>query len=369
MKIGITGAQGFIGTHLTNYLRLKENVQVITFSRNDFQSTASLDSLVSDCDTVIHLAAMNRHGDPQVIYDTNTGLVKDLISSCTRTNSKPNIIFSSSIQEERDNLYGKSKLDGRLAFEKWAKENNSTVSSLIIPNVFGPFGKPFYNSVVSTFSHQISHGETPKIHVDGELKLIYINQLVEEFYKVLLDPENGIKKINHTKEIYVSKLLETLNSFKEIYMEKNEMPSISNWFDLALFNSFRCYMPNNYFPADLTKHSDPRGFFMEIIRTNSKGQYSFSVTHPGITRGNHFHTRKAERFAVIKGKAEIKLRRVDSEEVISYQIDGDEKPAYVDIPIWHVHNITNIGSDELITLFWINESYDPENADTYFVEV
>ena len=368
MKVGITGQSGFIGTHLYNYIGLQEDIERVTFSRSDFDNPTQLEAFVSSCDTIVHLAAMNRHGDPQVIYDTNISLVNKLVGACTRTSSKPHILFSSSIQEERDNLYGKSKLDGRIALESWAQASGAQVSSLIIPNVFGPFGKPYYNSVVSTFCHQVSHDETPVIENDGLVKMIYINQLVEEFFKVIQQPSGTTVSIDHTKEIKVSKLLETLQSYKKLYIDGGEVPAIKDWFDLALFNTFRCYMPSDHYPVKFVKHEDDRGYFMEIIRTNSEGQYSFSVTKPGITRGNHFHTRKAERFAVIQGEAEIKLRRVDSDEIITYKLNGDT-PSYVDIPIWHSHNIKNVGTDNLVTLFWINESYHPDNADTYFVAV
>jgi UDP-2-acetamido-2,6-beta-L-arabino-hexul-4-ose reductase len=145
-------------------------------------------------------------------------------------------------------------------------------------------------------------------------------------------------------------------------------PSLEDAFEKALFNTFRCYAPQEHYPVKLTKHTDDRGSFVEIARTETSGQFSFSTTVPGITRGNHYHTRKAERFAVISGKALIQLRKIGTDEVIDYYLDGKE-PAYVDMPIWYTHNIKNIGDEELITLFWINEPYNPKNADTYFENV
>ena len=186
IKVGITGQAGFIGSHLYNYLGTKENIELIDFERSYFEDKSKLSNFVSQCDTILHIAAMNRHEDQQVIYNTNVNLVNQLIEACQDTNSTPKIIFSSSSQEEKDNLYGKSKRDGREALEQWAKNNNSQVASLIIPNVFGPFGKPFYNSFIATFSHQIINGETPNIINDGEVNLIYINQLSEVFYKHII---------------------------------------------------------------------------------------------------------------------------------------------------------------------------------------
>ena len=175
--------------------------------------------------------------------------------------------------------------------------------------------------------------------------------------------------VTHTSIAKVSEILNLLKNYKTEYQDKGEIPTINNSFELNLFNTFRCYMDiENHFPVKFTEHTDSRGNFVEIIRLGIGGQVSFSTTVPGITRGNHFHTKKIERFAVIKGKALIQLRRIGTDDVLDFYLDGDE-PAYVDMPIWYTHNIKNIGDEVLYTNFWINESYNPENADTYFVEV
>ncbi len=371
-KIGITGQSGFMGTHLYNYLRLKEGFIVNEFEDKFFKEEKLLNDFVANCDAIVHLAAMNRHGDPQVIYDTNLGLVKQLISACENTNSKPHILFSSSTQEVRGNLYGKSKLDGRKMLEKWAERNNTKFTAFVIPNVFGPFGNPFYNSVVATFCHQLTHGEQPQIQVDGLLKLIYINELTEEFYKgikyELLCQKEAVSVYNvpHTSEKKVSEILELLGSFKLNYFERGIYPSLDDNFERNLFNTFLCYIDiKEHFPVKFKLHTDDRGSFVETVKLNSGGQVSFSTTKAGITRGNHFHTRKAERFAVIKGKARIQLRRIGSDEVLDFYLDGNE-PACVDMPVWYTHNITNIGEEELYTIFWINEHFNPDDADTFF---
>ncbi len=367
-KIGITGQHGFIGKHLWNYLGLQKEVTLIPFKKDFFEKDNGLQGFVSQCDVIIHLAAMNRHEDQQVIYDTNVKLVQQLIDACTTTDSTPHILFSSSTQEDKDNLYGQSKKKGRELFEAWASSTGALVSGMVIPNVFGPFGKPFYNSVVATFCHQIVNGETPTIINDGDLKLIYINELMEDIYANIIEEKSGKLNIQHRHEIKVSGLLHKLQQFHKEYTNGGEFPSISDSLDLALFNTFRCYVRPDYYPRLFTKHTDDRGSFVEIVRANTSGQFSFSTTKPGITRGNHFHTRKAERFAVIKGKARIQLRKIDTDEIINYYIDG-KQPAYVDMPIWYTHNISNIGDEEMIALFWINEPYNQEDPDTYFVNV
>ncbi len=368
MKIGITGQHGFIGKHLYNYLSLQDGVALVPFDRACFEDSEKMNSFVQTCDVIYHLAAMNRHEDPQVIYDTNVRLVKNLIAACENTNSTPWIIISSSTQEDNNNLYGDSKKHGRELLESWAQKSGAKTTGMVIPNVFGPFGKPFYNSVFATFCHQVINGEQPTIISDGDLKLIYVNELSEALFKVVSENKTGRQIVKHNHELKVSELLSKLNHYKETYLEKGNFPDLTNPTDLAMFNSFRCYIPTNYYPRPFTKHSDDRGSFVEIVRAGTTGQSSFSTTVPGITRGNHFHTRKAERFAVIKGRARIDLRKIDTEDIISYEVNGDN-PSYVDMPIWYTHNITNIGDEELLTIFWINEPYDPENADTYFVGV
>ncbi len=370
-RIGITGQNGFVGKHLYNTLGLQpELYQRIDFQKSYFDNEELLDQFVSSCDVIVHLAGMNRHADPQVIYDTNVSLANNLVNALKRTGSKPHIIFSSSSQEERDNLYGKSKKEARLILSGWANSAEAAFTGMVIPNVFGPFGNPFYNSVVATFCHQITHGETPKIEIDGELKLIYVGELVNEITKVInLVLNESEYSVAHTATVKVSEILALLLKYHEQYLLKGSIPEINNNFELNLFNSFRCYEDiEKKFPIKFTEHTDARGAFTEIIRLNVGGQVSFSTTHPGITRGNHFHTRKIERFAVINGEALIQLRQIGTDQVFDFYLSGSQ-PAYVDMPIWYTHNIKNIGETELYTIFWINEFYNPEDPDTYFENV
>jgi len=408
IKIGITGQAGFIGTHLFNTLSLHPDKYIrIPFRDEFFQSEEALDAFVKQCDVIVHLAAMNRHNDHNVLYKTNIELVQKLIDSMERTESKPYVIMSSSLQEEQDNLYGLSKREGRELFNQWADRNSAKFTGLIIPNVFGPFGVPFYNSVISTFSYQLCNKQEPKIEVDNELKLIYVGDLVKVILDLVpadyaekntdyADKENTentedtentententegtegtegrvyarVLEVEYRAKYKVSELLDKLNKYYETYVVKGIFPDLSDWFEVCLFNTFRSYLPKEHFPVKYNKHSDDRGIYVETMKFMSQGQVSFSKTLPGITRGNHFHTRKVERFAVIKGKASIKLRKYGTEEVIEYILNGDE-PAYVDMPIWFTHNITNIGDTELLTMFWINEFYDPNDPDTYYEPV
>lgn len=371
LKIGITGQGGFVGKHLYNTIGLfTEEFVRIDFYKEYFEDENKLNDFVSQCDVIVHLAALNRHNDPHVIYDTNVGLVQKLVNSLKVTDSKAHVLFSSSIQEEKDNLYGKSKKDGRDLLINWSNNSEGNFTGLIIPNVFGPFGLPNYNSVIATFCHKLSHSEVPVINVDGDLKLIYVGELVEAILSEIKSKKgNPEVLIKHTSESKVSKILSLLEVYKSKYNDRGEIPNINNAFELNLFNTFRCYMDiKNHFPVKFVEHTDPRGSFVEIIRLGVGGQVSFSTTLPGITRGNHYHTRKIERFAVIKGKALIQLRQIGTNEVLDFYLDGNE-PAYVDMPIWYTHNIKNIGEEVLYTNFWINEFYDPNDPDTYFENV
>ncbi len=370
-KIGITGQNGFVGDHLYHTLALfKDEFELIEFDRSYWDNTESMDKFAKQCDVIVHLAAMNRHPEPNVIYQTNIHLVQQLVAALQRTESKAHIIFSSSTQEEKDNLYGKSKKEGRTLLADWATKSGGTVTGMVVPNVYGPFGKPFYNSVVATFCTQVAKGETPEIQVDGELKLIYVGELVQEIIRIIRTRNTATRYIvPHTAEAKVSEILSLLQQFKTEYQNKGVIPAISNNFELNLFNTYRCYMDiATHFPVKFTQHTDPRGAFVEVIRLGVGGQVSFSTTVPGITRGNHFHTRKIERFAVIKGHALIQLRKIGGTEVLNFELSGKE-PAFVDMPIWYTHNIKNTGSEDLYTIFWINEPYNADDADTYLETV
>jgi UDP-2-acetamido-2,6-beta-L-arabino-hexul-4-ose reductase len=378
LKIGITGQAGFIGTHLYHTLGLYPGKFArIRFDDAYFQSEAALQDFVRRCDVVVHLAAMNRHNDPEIIYQTNIRLVAQLIAACEATQSTPHILFSSSTQEERSNLYGQSKKDGRMMLKDWAARNGARFSGFIIPNVFGPFGNPYYNSVVATFCYQLTHDEIPVIDVDSTIRLIYVGQLV----RLLIDhieQDNSSSQIvavikevlvSPTSELNVSDLLSLLSSYKELYFRRGEVPALDTEFNRDLFNTFLSYIDHTtFFPFALKLNSDSRGSFVETAKLNSGGQVSFSTTVPGITRGNHFHTRKAERFAVIQGQARIELRRIGTERVMAFELDGSN-PSFVDMPVWYTHNITNTGEGDLLTIFWISEHYDANDPDTFFETV
>jgi len=369
INVGITGQSGFIGSHLFNYLNIQKNIKTIPFKDEYFQDRNALTDFVKKCDCIVHLAALNRHNNPQKIYNVNIHLVKALISVVESNNLKPHIIMSSSTQEESDNPYGKSKKEGRELFARWATSNNTQFTGLIIPNVFGPFGEPFYNSVVSTFAYQITHNESPQIEIDARLKLIYINSLVRIIYNHIIKKTNQhALQTGHDFDAKVSEILKKLQMYHKTYYEKKHFPNLDDPFDVCLFNTYRSYIDLSFFPVKLDIHKDDRGIFAELVKAPSQGQTSFSTTKSGVTRGNHFHIRKIERFAVINGEAVIRLRRIGSTQEITYYLSGKE-PSFVDMPVWYTHNITNVGEEDLYTLFWINEIFDSSNPDTFIENV
>ncbi len=370
MKIGITGQAGFVGSHLYNYLGIyKDKYERIHFADEYFNNETSFIDFLRQCDVIVHLAALNRHNNPDEIYTKNIELITKLISSIEKIRTKPHIIFSSSTQEHLDNIYGKSKKEGRDILTNWCRDNGVNFTGMIIPNVFGPFGRPFYNSVISTFSHQITHSQSPRIDIDNNLKLIYVNNLVEHIRKII---DNKIYsdgyEIKHDFESKVTELLEKLNYYNQSYLIENIVPKFNSIHDINLFNTYRSYVEYEERLRKIEKREDNRGYLTEISKSNTEGQTFFSVTKPGITRGNHFHLRKIERFCVIKGEAIIRLRRIGTDKIIEYKVDGND-PSFIDIPIWHTHNIENTGKSELLTLFWTNEIFNPDDADTYFEEV
>ncbi|MDC0479163.1 NAD-dependent epimerase/dehydratase family protein [Flavobacteriaceae bacterium] len=370
MRIGITGQNGFIGYHLTQTIKYKHSdYTLVSFQRALFEQEDYLNIFVSSCDVIVHLAGVNRAETDEEVYNANIKLNTVLKKALVNANFNGHLLFASSSQENGESIYGKAKKESRVLLEDTLNSIGGKFTGLIIPNVFGPFCKPNYNSFVTTFCSKIINSEVPEVIQDANVPLLYVGNLVEQILEAIRNPKDSLIQIQPDLEVKVTEILDLLNSFKDSYLNSNTIPSIQTPFELQLFNTFRSYLDvENRYPFLLEKHSDERGFFSEIIRTDIGGQFSYSTTLPGITRGNHFHTRKIERFIVIGGKAKISLRKIGSTEVNEYLLDG-ENPSYVDMPIWYTHNITNIGTTPLITAFWINEPYNSEDADTYFENV
>lgn len=376
IRVGITGQSGFVGTHLYNMLGLfPDEFEHVPFEDAFFKNDFFLINFVRQCDVIVHLAAINRHINPQNLYNTNLKLVNQLIGAMEAANVKPHVLFSSSTQEESDNEYGKSKREGRELLEIWAKKNSASFTGMVVPNVFGPFGLPNYNSFIATFCHQLTHGDNPIIIKESKVRLIYIGNLCSYIIKKIRDIYKSVSPavetdwLSYDFERSVSEILLLFEKFKNQYFIHGYIPELRDTNEINLFNTFRSYIDlTNHFPIKLVESIDSRGLFVETIKLGIGGQVSYSTTFPGFTRGNHFHTRKIERFIVIKGKALIQLRKIGTTDIINLNLDG-RNPSFVDIPIWYTHNIKNIGTEELYTQFWINEWFNPEDRDTFYEPV
>jgi UDP-2-acetamido-2,6-beta-L-arabino-hexul-4-ose reductase len=368
-KIVITGVVGFMGSHLRDRLSREKDVEVPSFEDSHFSKPAKLREVLAGSDTIVHLAALNR-GDEKEIYTTNIELLNKLIETLDSISSHPHVIFSSSTQTAFDNPYGSSKKEGERILEEWARKNNAPVTVLVIPNVFGDRGRPFYNSVVATFCHLLTHGGQPQIQVDKKLDLIYINELSEIFCDKIKSLPSGFEriKVEATAAATVTDILMLLNHYKECYYTKKTVPKFANNFEKNLYNTFLSYAEPMDYEQYLTLRTDDRGSLFEVVKEEKGSQIFFSTTKPGIIRGNHYHTRKQEKFCVVKGEAIIRLRRIGTDKIIEYRVSG-EKPAVVEMPIFYTHNIENVGSGELCTFFWTNELFDPNDSDTFFERV
>ena len=361
IKIGITGADGLIGWHLHSFLHSHKDIAVATAGFPEFGSGEALARFAASCDVIVHLAGMNR-GDDAEVARTNVSLTESLIRACRSSGAKPHIVFSSSTHIYRDTPYGKSKKACAELLKDWAAGSGGKFTNLILPNIFGESGKPFYNSAVSTFCFQLANGQEPKIINDGEIEILHAQRVAREILSVIKAAKYGDVPVSGTR-ITVSQLLSKLRNLAELY-SRQIIPDIRATEDLDLFNTYRSYLFPQKYPVAIAVRKDARGALFEAVKGLNGGQTFISTTQPGVTRGNHYHTLKMERFLVIKGKAVIRIRKLFSGETKEFAVDGTT-PGYLDIPALHTHNITNTGEGELFTLFWANEMLDPNNTDTY----
>jgi UDP-2-acetamido-2,6-beta-L-arabino-hexul-4-ose reductase len=360
VKVGVTGIDGFLGWHLRVYLHGDPDVTVIGANRGTFADHDQLAKFVGGCDAIVHLAGMNR-GEDAEIERTNANLAELLIAACERQKCRPHILFASSAHINRDTVYGRSKRDVAEKFSRWAERSGCRFTNLILPNVFGECGRPFYNSAVSTFCYQLANDQKPEILKDVEYEIIHAQLVARTILDFIRDSKCGSHAIAGT-QTSVSGVLRSVTDMAELY-RKQCVPDLSDSFQLALFNTFRSYLYPNRFPVVLTLHEDKRGSLFEAVKTRHGGQAFLSHTHPGITRGNHYHKEKFERFLVLRGEATIRIRKMFAENVFEFKTSGD-KPQYVDIPTLHTHNITNTGDTELTTMFWSHQIFDPSASDT-----
>jgi UDP-2-acetamido-2,6-beta-L-arabino-hexul-4-ose reductase len=369
VKILVTGAKGFIGKNLIAELRNQQYTDILEYNRDT--DISLLDKYTKECDFVFHLAGVNRPKNQEEFMEENYGSLSLLLDSLKKNNNKVPVMISSSIQAALENPYGKSKKAGENLLFSYSKETGAKVLVYRFPNVFGKWCKPNYNSAVATFCNNIAHGLPIQVNDPSFLmNLVYIDDVVEEMINSLHGKENrngDFCEVSVTHTITLGEIVNLIKSFKDS-RETLNVPNMANSFEKKLYSTYLSYLPIDQFSYALRMNVDNRGSFTEIIRTVDRGQFSVNIAKPGITKGNHWHHTKNEKFLVVSGKGQIRFRKVDTEEIIDYYVSGD-KMEVVDIPNGYTHNIINVGDTDLVTFMWANETYNVEKPDTYFLEV
>lgn len=356
MKVVVTGAEGFLGWHIRCALQA-EGHEAVGVDRVGFWDSG-LAHEIHDADAIVHAAGVNRGSDSEV-FDGNVALATRLAEVIDRTDPNRPLIYLNSTHIHRPTVYGESKLR---AAEVLAEKTNGAFTDLVLPNIFGEFGRPFYNSVVSTFCHQIVNGLPLTINDDAPLTLMHAQDVADVVLTVLSGESRGrLEPSGH--ETSVIGVADDLKQIEDDY-RRNILPKTETRHARALFNTLRSYDVPRFNVHDLDPKVDNRGHLVEIVKTDSGGQLFVSWTKPGITRGNHYHRRKVERFVVLEGEARIRLRRMFSSDTIEVNASGD-KPVSIDIPTLHTHEITNVGTSLLLTAFWTDEIFNPNAPETY----
>lgn len=369
MKVLVTGAKGFIGKNLVSTLDREDKYEIICIDREN--SKEELEKGVLNSDFIVHLAGINRPKNEEEFFEGNTGLTEEIIEILKENNKNTSILITSSIQADLDNAYGQSKKGAEEALIKYMADTKGNVFIFRLSNVFGKWCRPNYNSAIATFCHNIARGE--KVWISDptkEMTLVYIDDVVRNIKDVIDNEENyipGYQNVDIEHKATLGEIVELINSFKE--SRKSLMiPNMENELTKKLYSTYLSYLPENDFSYPLKMNVDNRGSFTEFIKSKDRGQVSVNISKPGITKGNHWHDTKNEKFLVVSGEGVIRFRKVDSEEIIEYKVSG-EKLEVVDIPVGYTHSIINTGERDMVTIMWVNEIFNPEKPDTIYLEV
>lgn len=380
MKILVTGANGFVGKNLCAALKniaegkdktydITSNITVLPF--DVATDPALLDAYCKECDFVVHLAGVNRPESEEEFMQGNFEFAETVLAALKKHGNTCPIIVSSSIQAELDNPYGRSKKAGEDLMFGYGEETGAKITVYRFPNVFGKWCRPNYNSAVATFCHNIARGLPITVNNrEVNMTLVYIDDLVSELISAIIGKENregAFCKVPTEYKITLGEIVDLIYSFKEI-RETKLVPDMSDGFTKRLHATYLSYLPEGEFSYPLKMNVDERGSFTEILRTADRGQFSVNISKPGITKGNHWHNTKNEKFLVVSGKGVIRFRKPDEDKITEYFVSG-EKLEVVDIPVGYTHNIENLGDGDMVTFMWCNECFDPNKPDTFFEEV
>lgn len=368
-KILVTGANGFVGKNLIAELKNQGHDELYLFNREN--SLEDLERFTKDCDFVFHLAGVNRPKNESEFMEGNQVLTAQLLDFLVKNKNKATVLITSSIQVEKDNMYGKSKKAGEDELFAYEKETGAKVFVYRLPNLFGKWSKPNYNTVVATYCYNVARGLNIQVNNPAaHLELAYIDDVLEEFLKALSgNPtvSEGFCVVPVIHKIELGELANQIRSFKETRTSL-AVPAMSDELTKKLYSTYLSFLPKDDFSYELKMNIDNRGSFTEFLRTPDRGQVSVNISKPGITKGNHWHHTKNEKFLVVSGSGLIRFKNIDSEEIIEYYVNG-EKLQVVDIPTGYTHSIVNVGDIDLVTVMWVNESFDPEKPDTHYLEV
>jgi UDP-2-acetamido-2,6-beta-L-arabino-hexul-4-ose reductase len=370
MNVLVTGAKGFVGKNLAIALQRRDGLIVNEFDVDS--SPEKLDELLVNADVIFHLAGVNRPQNVDEFKKVNADLSRQICDTLRGSKRKPLVIFSSSTQAALENPYGISKRAAEEEFIRLNRESGVPVAVFRLPGVFGKWCRPNYNSVVATFCHNIAHKLPISISdPEHEIELVYIDDVVRSF---LLAKEgkstplaDGYRTVHPKYRITLGSLADTIQSFRDSRVSL-AVPDMTDSFIRALYATYVSYFPTDAFAYALTQRADPRGELAELLKSTHIGQIFVSRTRPGITRGNHYHDTKVEKFIVLEGDAIIRFRHVLENDSFEYPVSGKDFKV-VDIPAGYTHSIENVGSNDLIVLFWADEIFDPDRPDTYFEEV
>jgi len=366
--IGILGPKSLLGQHLIFFLTSRyPSYKIIQAPRNIFQDEKKLKNFFQKSDYLFWFSWKNRGKSKDLLVENNamTNAVYKALKSC-EPNKAPVLVFTSSIHENLNNAYGKTKKNAVKKLKKLQQQNNNLeIFSIRLPNIFGEFGKPNHNSVVSTFCFNVVNNIPLNIFDDKTISLAYAQDTIEYLFKIATKKQAKLKSFNIT----IGQLKKKIEKMWDLYSSTNTFPKLSSKADVQIFNTIRSYINPQELQKKYTLNSDQRGDLSELTKSHGISQTFFSITKPGFVRGNHFHSKKIERFIMIDGKYEIKIRKINSKKVYKFQRNKNEL-SFIDMPTFFTHNITNISKDkDLQALFWANEIFDEHNPDTYFMEV
>ena len=368
MKILVTGAGGFIGRNLCVSLESR-GYDVMKYHHE--QGIAELEKLCNDCEFIFHLAGVNRPNNEADFWEGNASFTANLLQILSKQDNVCSIVYASSKWADTDSLYGISKRKSEELLRSYGQKTHAEIYIYRLPNVFGKWCRPNYNSVVATFCHNVAHN-LPLIINDAKqiMTLTHVDDVMEEFLDVLTNKVKKNSEFYNVKKTYTStigNLAETISSFSKCRYNLT-IPNQFDDFTKKLYSTYLTYLPREDFSYELSEHCDSRGSFTEFLKSKCQGQISVNITHPHVVKGNHWHHSKHEKFLVVHGEGVIRFRNIFENESFEYHVSGN-KLEVVEIPAGYTHNIENIGDTDLITLMWANEPFDPDYPDTFSLEV